>query len=365
MSAPQSYRARTQPLPTRREDVTPQWLTLNLQHRYPDVIVEDVDVIGVHAGHTTKLRLRLSLNRAGHEACLPTQICLKSNWSGDPMSSAICALEARFYRYARDAINVPAPRCYYADWDEGHQLQGLIIMEDLGGSGGVFGQSTAPLSIDEAAQALEGLAALHAGWWDSPKLQEHQWLEQSMFASTDVDQYRILAPYIRLNLEKPAYQNVLPQWLVDDPERLGRAFDSLVRLEQARAGPLCLVHGDAHLGNSYLRADGARIWFDWQLIRKGRPWRDVTYFMIGSLRTEDRRKAERHLLRHYRDSLCAQGVTNVMSLEEIWGEYRRWPVYGMVSWLSNQDAWGQIGLPTVERFYAAAADLDTLARLES
>jgi aminoglycoside phosphotransferase (APT) family kinase protein len=363
MTTPRSYRQRSEPLPMRRESVTSHWLTRTLQHRYPDVVVEEMKVIGVHAGHTTKLRLQLNLNQAGIQAGIPAQVCLKSNWSGDPMSSSICALEARFYRYARDEIAVPAPQCYYADWDEGAAEQGLIVMEDLGGAG-VFGQSTAPLTIDQAAQSLEGLAALHAGWWNSPKLQQHKWLEQSMFAVADVDQYRILAPYIRLNLEKPAYQAVLPKWLLDDPERLGRAFDRLVRSERDRAGPLCLVHGDAHLGNSYLRADGGRIWFDWQLIRKGRPWRDVTYFLIGSLRIEDRRKAERGLLRHYRESLRARGVADLMSPDEIWSEYRRWPVYGMVSWLSNQDAWGQIGLPSVERFYAAAADLDTLTVVE-
>jgi len=71
-----------------------------------------------------------------------------------------------------------------------------------------------------------------------------------------------------------------------------------------------------------------------------------------------------NLLRHYRESLRARGVADLMSADEIWSEYRRWPVYGMVSWLSNQDAWGQIGLPSVERFYAAAADLDTLTVAE-
>src|SRR6267154_4494951 len=211
MTVPLTYCQRSEPLPVRLESVTSNWLTRTLQHRYPDVVVEEMKVIGVHAGHTTKLRLRLNLNQAGIQAGIPAQVCLKSNWSGDPMSSSICALEARFYRYARDEIAVPAPQCYYADWDEGAAEQGLIVMEDLGGAG-VFGQSTAPLNIDQAAQALEGLAALHAGWWNSPKLQQHKWLEQSMFAAADVDQYRILAPYIRLNLEKPAYHAVLPQW---------------------------------------------------------------------------------------------------------------------------------------------------------
>jgi hypothetical protein len=336
-----------------------------LQYRYPKVVVEQMDVVGVHAGHTTKLRVKLRLNEAGVRAGIPEHVCLKANWSGNPFSSPVCLHEARFYYFVRNDIAVPAPGCYFADWDDGEVVQGFVVMEDLGLGGGVFGQSTAPVNIDGAAQALEGLAALHAGWWNSPKLEEHGWIERSMVADTDVSQYKILLPYIRINLERPTYQAILPQWLLDDPERLGRAYDRLVAREQAKTGPLCLVHGDAHLGNSYMRADGRRLWIDWQLVRKGRPWRDVTYFMLGSLPIEDRRKGERDLLNHYCDALRARGVTQIPGFEAIWGEYRRWAIYGMVSWLSNQNEWGQIGLPAVERFYAAAADLETLKAIES
>ena len=70
---------------------------------------------------------------------------------------------------------------------------------------------------------------------------------------------------------------------------------ALNRCEQSQTGPRCVVHGDCHLGNSYRRADGERIWLDWQLVRKGRPWRDLTYFMIGSLTIEERRQSERAL----------------------------------------------------------------------
>src|SRR3546814_8490367 len=84
--------------------------------------------------------------------------------------------------------------------------------------------------------------------------------------------------------------------------------DLLCAQEIADESPLCLVHGDAHLGNSYRRPDGDRIWFDWQIVRKGRPWRDYSYFVIGSITIEDRRRAERDLLRHYCNELSRHGV---------------------------------------------------------
>src|SRR3546814_6984001 len=125
-------------------------------------------------------------------------------------------------------------------------------------------------------------------------------------------------------------------------------------------GPRCLVHGDSHQGNSYVRPNGERVWLDWQLVRKGRPWRDVTYFMLGALTIDERRSAARDLLRHYRECLAATGVTGIISDEDIWEQFRRWPVYGMQSWLANMDEWGQKGLPM--RSEELTSELQSLMR---
>src|SRR3546814_11321166 len=52
----------------------------------------------------------------------------------------------------------------------------------------------------------------------------------------------------------------------------------------AQKSPRCVNLGDCHQGNTYVMPDGERVWLDWQLVRKGRPWRDLTYFTIGALR---------------------------------------------------------------------------------
>ena len=52
-----------------------------------------------------------------------------------------------------DEINVPAPQCYYADWDPGVG-QGLIVLEDLVDRGGKFGHSTQHAGVDGVATAL-------------------------------------------------------------------------------------------------------------------------------------------------------------------------------------------------------------------
>lgn len=357
--------ARSTKIPRDLAEITAPWLTSMLSNRYPGIVVEHMKTIEVRNGHTTKLRLELEFNDVGRATAIPKQVCIKANWSEGFESGDICELEARFYHYIRENLPIPAPVCFYTDWDGDGSGQGMVVMEDLAAEGGIFGHSTHHIGIDAAAHALEGLAELHGAWWDSEKLDQFTWLQTSMATKVDCEQQRSLWPFAKLNVAKPEYQRVLPRWLQDGPQRLEKAYDNLVAYEQAQSGPLCVVHGDSHLGNSYLRPDGERLWIDWQLVRKGRPWRDVTYFMLGTLTIEERRSAEKELLRLYLDVLRSTGAEGVLSEDQAWQEYSRWPVYGMQAWLSNQDEWGQHGLPMVERFYQAAEDLDTLKLLES
>ena len=185
--------------------------------------------------------------------------------------------------------------------------EGIVVMEDLELKGGEFGQSLQHIGVDGVARALEGLARLHGAWWASPKLDSQPWLPSSMQTPVDSDQLEIMWEYAQTNMADPAFRKVISQWVLDDPQRFVRAYKALDRFERSQTGPRCVVHGDCHLGNSYRRADGERIWLDWQLVRKGRPWRDLTYFMIGSLTIEERRQSERALHKHYRDALVATG----------------------------------------------------------
>jgi aminoglycoside phosphotransferase (APT) family kinase protein len=170
--------------------------------------------------------------------------------------------------------------------------------------------------------------------------------------------------YAKINMADPKFQKVISKWVLDDPQRFVRAYKALNRFEQSQTGPRCIVHGDCHLGNSYLRANGERVWLDWQLVRKGRPWRDLTYFMIGSLTIEERRQSERALHKHYRDALVATGAQGVLDLDGIFEQYRRWIIYGQQAWIANMDEWGQNGLPMNQRFFTAGEDLETLKALE-
>jgi aminoglycoside phosphotransferase (APT) family kinase protein len=157
---------------------------------------------------------------------------------------------------------------------------------------------------------------------------------------------------------------VVPEWVYERPDLLNHALDELSAYELALPGPRCLVHGDAHQGNSFLRANGERVWHDWQLVRKGSPWRDVSYFIVGGLTVEERRTADRDLVEQYRQHLLALGAEGVPDAEEAWQRFIRWPAYGTQAWLGNLNQWGQrSGAEMVKRQFAASDDYDTVALL--
>ncbi len=357
------YPAREGRLPRHLDQVNAPWLTSLLRNRYPGIKVRAMEVVEIKNSHTTKLRLALDLNEAGLSAGVPRQVCLKSNWSEGFESGDICELEARFYHLMRNQLTAPLPQTYYTDWDGDGGGRGLVIMEDLAAAPGAFGNSAHHLGVDGVAKALVSLAALHAALWDSPQLEAQAWLPTSMGTPVDTDQLLRMYNYWALNLAKPAYQAILPQWIYETPELFAQAYDELATFEREQDAPYCLVHGDAHQGNSFLRANGERVWHDWQLVRKGRPWRDLTYLMLGALTVEERRASASELIRHYRQALVAAGAEGVLSQDAAWEQFRRWPVYGMQAWLANVDQWGQGGLHIVERFFTAAEDLDTIKLL--
>lgn len=358
---PRPYPSRTEPLPKGRFTPTAEWLGTLMSNKYPGVRADNLEVVQLFDSHTTKLRVAVDWNDAGKAAGLPRNLCIKSNWSGMFANVDIHALEARFYHFLTDKLTAPTATCYYADWEDDGSAQGVIVLEDLLDRGGKFGHSTQHAGVDGVASGLADLAKLHAGLWNSPLItpEAAPWLQTSMEVPVDYDQVRIMWQWIEENLKDPNFRAIAPQHYLDDPHRVERAYDKLVAFERAFDAPYCVILGDCHQGNTYILPNGERLWLDWQLGRRGRPWRDLTYFTVGSLTIEERRQSHKDLIAHYRDCLIKQGVTDVIGLDEIWEQVRRWVMYGIQAWVANMDYWGQNGLPMNERFFAAGEDLGT------
>ena len=73
------------------------------------------------------------------------------------------------------------------------------------------------------------------------------------------------------------------------------------------AGAMTLVHGDFHTRNIHFTNDRAVV-FDWQVTERGRPARDLVYWMLICLDAEDVETFKSELTERYLATLESEGV---------------------------------------------------------
>jgi aminoglycoside phosphotransferase (APT) family kinase protein len=128
-------------------------------------------------------------------------------------------------------------------------------------------------------------------------------------------------------------------------------------------GPPTLLHGDLHIGNTYVLPDDSVGFLDWQVVRRGNPSLDLGYFLQGALTTDDRRAAERDLLAVYREALELP-VGEIPTTDDLWRRYRASAAHGLTLWLATAASTWQradVSKALAERYAWAWADLDTPA----
>ncbi len=125
-----------------------------------------------------------------------------------------------------------------------------------------------------------------------------------------------------------------------------------------------LLHGDTHVGNTYVRPDGELAWLDWQLPGRGHWIHDVAYFMGGALDVPERRKHERALIQGYLDAAKAAGG-EIPTFDEAWAAYRKALFYGFIVWLGTDPAHqpDTVCVANISRFGAAMLDHDVYGLL--
>ncbi|PRC46314.1 aminoglycoside phosphotransferase, partial [Mycobacterium sp. ITM-2017-0098] len=139
-------------------------------------------------------------------------------------------------------------------------------------------------------------------------------------------------------------------------------------LTQSSAAPT-LLHGDAHIGNTYVLPGDDVGFLDWQMLRRGNFSLDLGYFLQGALTIEDRRASERDLIAEYRAALRLP-VDEVPTEHDVWLRYRASVAHGLAIWmatLSGGDAWqrADICLAFAQRYATAFVDLDTAEALDT
>jgi hypothetical protein len=320
------------------EGWTAELLTELMAVQRPDVQVERVAVLESHLYGdgmvSTAGRVALDLDYA-RPTDLPRRVVVKIGQTILP-AQPLYENEVAFYTRLRPELEIEAPRSFGGGYDaESGTL--ALVMEDLRTRDIRFPNVTTPVDVESLRDLLDNLARLHARYWQSPRFStDLAWVQSHMsgplhekFHSADM-----VPASIARQVEKEQFKREMIQ-------RLGITLDQLYngfRHAQAhQAGlPQTILHGDTHVGNTYLLPDGRSGLLDWQLFSRGYCLHDVCYLIVTGLAVEDRRRLERELLGYYLERLRAHGVADAPSAEEAWTEYRRaaaWNVY--IGWLTT------------------------------
>ena len=336
------------PVPETLEQLlSPAWLTAALNPRFPGVKVTGVTPGPVISRLSTNARFQIECDGGVPEGLSPT-LCCKGYFSevgrafrhvGEP--------EALFYRHAAADTGVRTLRSVYADVDPATR-HGVIITEDVVAQGAIFLDALSEYTPEQAAQSLEQLAKLHAATWRAPAYAEASW------AHSRLASYLLLrgVPDVLFNFESAIGAGVPPE--VRDARRLVDAFSWLAK-DVLDADPWSVIHGDAHVGNVYLDAAGRPSFLDWQMVQRGPWYLDVGYHLASALTVDDRRGAERDLVRHYLDSLVAEGI-DAPTLDDAWHGIRRGFVYGFFLWAITLKVHPAVTTELLTRLGSACAD---------
>jgi hypothetical protein len=339
-------------IPDSLKAITPAWLSAAVQDVAPGARATSIEIVDAHSGTTGRARLAVTWERGA----LPRALFAKLAPT-DPMQRAMAvetgmgAREARFYRDLAAEVPVRAPRPIWSRWTADGRAY-LMLIEDLESAGCAFPGFAAGADLAVVRSAVEGLARLHAGFWESPRFaRDLDWIEPPMHSAMGP---RLVAAGVEaFGAEQPAAFHEMARVYTQH----GDAFAALLA-----AGPRTLLHGDPHLGNQFL--DGGTVGFlDWACVSRGPGLRDVAYFLCSSVDTELRRAHETALLGRYLEVL-AEGGAPAPDFDAAWRAYRRFVAAGWVAAVATYAVGArmqslEVGRRAVARANAAIADLGT------
>jgi hypothetical protein len=358
-----AHEARARSAPTRiprRWDVSPAWMTQVVSAVHPGALITDVAQVSGSEGTSSRAVLQLTYGAGSGPATLFAKT------KGDPLRRLFQWMTDNAFIEGRLALSgaplpIEHPRFYTGAVDR-LRLNDMVVMEDVNQRGAVLNDATRPLSVDEVANGLRGLARLHSRYWgftdaDEPGL---AWVSRSRAQPT----FRLL---VRLGSSRgiPRLRAHLP----DEVAALGAGGMIGSWRRQIRAGdrgPQTLLHGDAHVGNTYTLPGGEVGFYDWGVVRRGHWSFDVGYFIISALDVADRRAHAADLVEIYRTALEAPEAERPTA-EQAWHRFRMSTPYGLAIWVTTgaEDGYQapEVCQRLAARFGRAFLDLDTPSAL--
>lgn len=345
-------------VPKTWEDITPEWMSQALAADHPGAVVDAVSVEVRDDGTNRRARLGITY-RAGQG---PVTVFVKA---ADPAHKELIRMTSGMFHEPRlftCGVQLPLehPAVYTALIDE-PDYDFVMVMEDLTARGADPRDATRPMTVAQVATGVRGLARMHGRYWGERVLRDPAlgWLEP--FLPWDGMEMAPLAQALdRLGDDAPAEVKSLT---------IDALIDSIWKpyIRTLTTSAQTLLHGDPHIGNTYLLPSNEVGFLDWQVARRGNWSLDLGYFLQSALTVDDRRRSEGALLEEYREALGLPAA-ETPSIEEIWLRYRASVAHGLTLWLCTASAgelWQRpdIALALARRYSTAYADLDTKSAL--
>ena len=298
-------------IPAGPQELTPQWLTHALRQTGTitsaavtsfdsEIIAEGVGLIGQLA------RLTPHYDRA--EAGAPRSLIAKFPAEAQENRDVgnlfrFYEREIRFYEEIADEVQLRTPRCYYSAMDVDAD-EYVLLLEDMAPAR--VGDQLAGCSHQEAELAIRELAKFHATWWDTPRLEELEWMP---CANDPINKSAEQSYQDAWDTFLERFGARLPKSLLATAEKLGSRAGRIQ--DQLADSPRTIRHCDYRLDNLFFATpeggDPLAV-IDWQIASRGRGTYDVGYFMSQSVDPRQRKASEVDLLKTYHRTLAENGV---------------------------------------------------------
>ncbi len=264
--------------------------------------------------------------------------------------------EVGVYRVLVPHGGLPAPVCYWCDFDPGTGRFG-ILLADLGHL--ACEDMLSGISKPRLDVAGAGLADMHARWWGSPSLAAYDWLPAGNWEPQHamIEGYRQLWPVFWERFG-PSLPEGSVRFGPSAADAMHQSLDELVR------GPTTLAHRDFRLDNLFFEGTPERVVVvDWQMASRMVGTYDVACLLTQSTPVQLRQQRQWEVLRAWHDRVRSRVATSY-SYEDAVADYRRSALVGLLkpvlggAYHEPGDARGDQLLTAVnERAFRAAVDL--------
>ncbi|KAL4809781.1 kinase-like domain-containing protein [Aspergillus unguis] len=304
-------------IPVSYDAITPEWLTATLARGTTGTVVKSFALGPKDNGSSN--RRRITLNWEGPEADqFPRVVFCKAAHAMENrimLSNGGTYSEIAFYNHVRPNVDIEAPTAFFAAYNP-QSWASMIMLKDMADSA-TFCTYETVLSKIQFAEQVQILARLHGQYYQSKEpffgdLVGYKDRFENLIVSLDIE--TVCGNGFR------AAKEVIPPRLF---AREAEIWPATVKSVQRNASlPQTTTHGDVHLGNWYITANGSMGLTDWQAMSRGHWSRDLAYVLGTGVSPGRRRLWERETVRLYLSELEKAGGPKVDEAEA-WVELRR------------------------------------------